>query len=183
MDIAVVYESMFGNTHAVAEAIATGARDADPSARVDVLPVAAAKSDDVARAGLLIVGGPTHIRRMSSGFSRRKGLAAQEETARGRGADFTREPEAEGPGVRDWFDALPSVPPGRRAAAFDTRADFKLAGGAARGIARRLRHLGYELAAPPEGFVITGAEGPLQAGEAERARAWGAALVRQPAHS
>ena len=35
MDAAVVYESMFGNTREVAEAIATGIREADPSARAE----------------------------------------------------------------------------------------------------------------------------------------------------
>jgi hypothetical protein len=183
MDVAIVYESMFGNTHAVAEAIATGIQDADPDAHVDLLPVGQAKSDDVARAGLLIVGGPTHIRGMTSGLSRRKGLEAQEQEAKGRGADFTPEPDAAGPGVRDWFEALPKAPQGRLAAAFDTRVGFKLAGGAAKSIARRLRHHGYELAAPPEGFIITGTEGPLREGESARAREWGGALMRQPAHS
>jgi flavorubredoxin len=66
MDVAVVYESMFGNTHEVAEAIAAGVRDANPTARVAVLPVAEAEADAVARAGLLIVGGPTHMRGMTS---------------------------------------------------------------------------------------------------------------------
>ncbi len=183
MDVAIVYESMFGNTHAVAKAIATGIRDADPAAHVALLPVGQAKVGDVAGAGLLIVGGPTHMRGMTSGTSRRKGLEAQEQHARGQGADFTHEPDAGGPGVRDWFGALPKAPAGRLAAAFDTRAGFRLAGGAARGIARQLRHHGYELAAPPEGFIITGTEGPLREGEIARAREWGATLIRQPTHT
>jgi flavodoxin len=183
MDVTIVYESMFGNTHTIADAIATGIRDADPAAHVALLPVGEAKADDVARAGLLIVGGPTHMRGMTSGFSRRKGLEAQQQQAKGKGAEFTHEHDAGGPGVRDWFGAMPRAPRGKLAAAFDTRADFKHAGGAARGIARRLRHHGYKLAAPPEGFIITGTEGPLQEGESARARDWGAALMRQPAHS
>jgi hypothetical protein len=180
MDVAIVYESMFGNTHTVAQAIAAGVADADPSAHVAVLPVGEAKADDVARAGLLIVGGPTHLRGMTSGLSRRKGLEAQEQAAKGKGAEFRHEPEAGGPGVRDWFQALPKAPHGRREAAFDTRADVKFAGGAAKGIAKQLRHHGYKLAARPEGFIITGTEGPLAEGESARARKWAAALVRQP---
>lgn len=120
---------------------------------------------------------------MTSGTSRRKGLEAQEQEAKGRGADFTHEPDAAGPGVRDWFEALPKAPEGRLAAAFDTRVGFRLAGGAAKGIARRLRHHGYELAAPPEGFIVTDTEGPLREGETARAREWGAALIRQSAQS
>jgi hypothetical protein len=56
-----------------------------------------------------------------------------------------------------------------------------MAGGAAHGIARRLRRHGYELVAEPESFVIEGTEGPLRAGEPDRVRAWGADLVRQTA--
>jgi hypothetical protein len=50
------------------------------------------------------------------------------------------------------------------------------------GIAKRLRHRGYRLAAPPEGFIVTGTEGPLREGELARAREWGARLARRPAH-
>jgi hypothetical protein len=39
----------------------------------------------------------------------------------------------------------------RQAAAFDTRLGSPLAGGAAHGIARRLRRHGYQLASDPEG--------------------------------
>ena len=183
MEVAIVYESLFGNTRTIAEAIAEGVRQADPAAQVALLPVGEAKADQVRGASLLIVGGPTHMRGMTSGTTRRKGLEAEENTAKGKGAEFTPEQGAEGPGVRDWFEALPKTASGTLAAAFDTRAGFKLAGGAAKGIARRLRGHGYKLAVPPEGFIITGTEGPLREGEPDRARAWGAALLRQPAHS
>jgi hypothetical protein len=39
--------------------------------------------------------------------------------------------------------------------------------------------MGYDLIAEPEGFIIEGTEGPLRAGEPDRARAWGAYLVQQ----
>jgi hypothetical protein len=57
-----------------------------------------------------------------------------------------------------------------------------MAGGAAHGIARRLRRHGYELVAEPEGFIIEDTEGPLRAGESDRAKAWGADLLRKTAH-
>jgi len=183
MDVVIVYESMFGNTHAVAEAVAAGIFDADPAAHVTVLPLREASAGDVAEAGLLVVGGPTHMRGMTSGLSRRKGLEAQEQADKDRGAAFTHEPAAEGPGVRDWLESLPPAAPGQLAAAFDTRVDARFAGGAARGIARRLRRRGYRLGAAPEGFIVTGTEGPLHEGEPARARDWGAALVRQPART
>ncbi|HEY7359350.1 MAG TPA: flavodoxin domain-containing protein, partial [Streptosporangiaceae bacterium] len=62
MDVVIVYESMFGNTHTVAEAVAAGIFDTDPAAHVTVLPVSEATAGDVTEAGLLIVGGPTHMR-------------------------------------------------------------------------------------------------------------------------
>ena len=61
MDVVVVYESLFGNTRLVAEAIADGIRAANPAARVSVTRTAATKLGEVDDACLLVVGGPTHI--------------------------------------------------------------------------------------------------------------------------
>jgi hypothetical protein len=183
MDVAIVYESLFGNTRAVAEAIADGVRQADPFARVDLLPVAGAKAEQVGNAGLLIVGGPTHMRGMTSDMTRRKGLEAEEKAAKGKGRTFVPEAGAEGPGIRDWFGALPKAAAGAHAAAFDTRVDSKLAGGAARKIAQQLRRNGYDLVAKPAGFIIDGTEGPLRDGERGRAKAWGVALIGALAHA
>jgi hypothetical protein len=113
MNVAIVYESLFGNTRAVAEAIADGVRQADPFAHVDLLPVAGAKDEQVGNAGLLIVGGPTHMRGMTSDMTRRKGLEAEEKAAKGKGRTFVPEAGAEGPGIRDWFGALPKPRPAR----------------------------------------------------------------------
>ena len=85
---------------------------------------------------------------------------------------------AAGPGVSEWLSGLPAISTGCRAAAFDTRLSYPLAGGAASPIARRLRRLGYRVGAEPQGFVVKAAQGPLNTGEQERARAWGATLVR-----
>jgi hypothetical protein len=41
------------------------------------------------------------------------------------------EPDADGPGLREWFNGLPKVD-GGQAAAFDTRLGSSMAGGAAR---------------------------------------------------
>jgi hypothetical protein len=38
------------------------------------------------------------------------------------------------------------------------------------------------LVAEPEGFIIEDTEGPLRAGESDRAKAWGADLLRKTAH-
>ena len=43
----------------------------------------------------------------------------------------------------------------------------------------QLRGHGYELMTNPEGFILDGAFGPLHAGEIERAKEWGAQVVRR----
>ncbi|WKX68989.1 flavodoxin domain-containing protein [Streptomyces sp. XD-27] len=176
MRVVIVYESLFGNTRQVAEAIGEGVRESRPEAEVDCVPVDEADPQRVGPADLLVVGGPTHMRGMTSRLSRKMGLTADKRE--GEQAEHQHEPEpgAEGPGVRDWFHTLPKARDATRAAAFDTRMDSRLAGGAAHGIARRLRHHGYQLVAEPEGFLIEDAEGPLREGEIDRATAWGAAL-------
>jgi hypothetical protein len=85
----------------------------------------------------------------------------------------------EGPGLRVWLRDLPRRA-GGRAVAFDTRGDARAAvtGSAARGIARRLRHHGYEVIAT-ESFLVADAEGPLEEGELDRARSWAAALAAE----
>jgi len=81
------------------------------------------------------------------------------------------------PGLRRWLSELPASE-GTRAAAFDTRLDKSpwLTGLASRGIARRLRGHGFQVLGR-ESFLVRDAEGPLEDGELERARAWGAQLA------
>lgn len=176
MDVVVVYESLFGNTRLVAEAIADGIRVADPAARVSVTRTDATKLSEVEDACLLVVGGPTHMRRMSSPRSRQQGLQAERKAR----DQQNREPEAGavGPGLREWLQALPPARLGALAAAFDTRVESRLAGSASRPASRQLRRRGFGLAGKPEGFIVTGSQGPLRQGELDRARAWGATLVR-----
>jgi hypothetical protein len=73
---------------------------------------------------------------------------------------------------------LTKVSDGAQAAASDTRLRSPMAGGAARGIARRLRRHGCQLVGDPEGFIVDDSHGPLRVGEIERAKHWGAQLVR-----
>jgi hypothetical protein len=177
MKTVIVYESVYGNTHEVAEAIAEGIREAQPESTVACLPVAQAGPEVTRDADLLVVGGPTHMRGLSSGLSRRMAVSAEAKKARTGKAAHRTEAGAEGPGLRNWFKALPKTEPGTPAAAFDTRADTRMSGAAAEGIARRLDQHDYHLLADPEGFVVEESEGPLRAGELARAKAWGAALA------
>lgn len=175
MRATVVYESLFGRTQEVAEAVAEGLLAAAPVAAVDCTPVADA-GPAAGEVDLLVVGGPTHFLGMSSPRSRRIVRQYQERAAGHRARQAPGEHPA-GPGVREWLAALPQAAGGRRAAAFDTRLTTLFPGSAARLIARSLEEHGYEVIARPEGFLVENMLGPLSAGERDRARAWGSALA------
>jgi hypothetical protein len=185
MRIAVVFESMYGATHEVADAIAAGAAEAQPDATITCQRVSDADPADHAQADLLIVGGPTHMRGMTSGMTRKVAVQMEQKTEEehGRPIGHGLEPDVQGPGLRDWFHDLPGGQQNRWAAAFDTRGEGPMVGGAAKGIAHRLHSHGRRLVADPEGFVVEGDAQVLRAGERDRARAWAAALVRSAAAS
>src|SRR4029453_9504150 len=78
MHVLVVYESVYGNTQAIADAVAEGARGRGPDAtaqHVSAAPAAPSGAD------LLVVGGPTHMHGLTSDLSRR--LAADAVTDAG----------------------------------------------------------------------------------------------------
>jgi hypothetical protein len=178
MKITIVYESMFGNTREVAQAIGDGIRAAQTDADVQCVDVADATPELIKATDLLVVGGPTHIRGMTSGFTRKLGVSGEGKAEAAGEPTHELEEDAEGPGVREWFDGLPKLENGGQAAAFDTRLPSPMAGGAARGIARRLRRHGYRLVSDPEGFIVDESYGPLRPGEIDRAKQWGAESIR-----
>ena len=164
MEILVVYESMFGNTKVVADAVATRLAVAGSARAVDVGAVTA---DEVRRADVLVVGGPTHAWGMTTNWSRRSAATILRDRRPG-----------PSPSLRRW---LRKMEPVNRtpAAAFDTRLnELRIsAGSAARGIARRLRRQGYELVVPTASFRVKSFTGPLVPGEIDKARAWADAIV------
>jgi Flavodoxin domain len=167
MDTIVVYESVYGNTRAIAEAIAEGLGTAG------VIPVHKA-GEHTGTVDLLVVGGPTHMHGLATKRSRH---VAAETAAEDDGTHV--EPYAtEEPGLRVWLRDL-SPAAAHRAASFDTRLDKSpwMTGVAARGIARRLHRRGIEVIAS-ESFLVEDTEGPLEPGELERARSWGVELAR-----
>jgi hypothetical protein len=170
----VVYESIYGNTHAVATEIAAGLCAAHD---VTLVPVTRATRELVATADLIVAGGPTHVHGMSTVASRRTAAA----TARKADSGLTLDPDADGPGLRTWLEALSTE--GKLAAAFDTRLNGMpaLTGRASRGIARLLARRGCHLLLPPESFLVSG-QNVLLDGEAQRACSWGA-LVGETART
>jgi hypothetical protein len=167
----VIYESMFGNTHAVAEHIAEGIEAPGTQAfAATVVSVHDASLEQLTAADLIVVGGPTHVHGMSSERSR---AGAQDMVAKD--DDLELDPDAYGEGLRDWFAGLAGdVGTGRFAAAFDTRVHGStlLTGQASKGIAKRLASHGFELVAAGESFFVDKTN-HLEAGEVDRATAWG----------
>jgi hypothetical protein len=156
----VVYESMWGNTKRVAEAVAAGLGGAEVAEFADVAPARLAGLD------LLVVGGPTHAFSMSRASTR--------EDARKQGAPSGEEHG----GLREWLDGLPEeldVP----VATFDTRATAvrHLPGSAAKAAAREVEHHHDGRVVDRRSFYVHGGEGPLADGELERATAWGEELA------
>jgi flavodoxin len=181
MRVLVVYESMFGNTHAVADAIAAGLLSAGHV--VDVCAVEEADAAAVDLADGVVIGGPTHAHGMSSAPTR-KGAQDEVEKSKVKVASGESDHEvqldehATGEGLRDWFHHLADGR-GRPAAAFDTRMHLSpvVSGSAARGINRRLHRHGWTEAAAPESFFVMGTDGPLAEGELDRARHHGEVLA------
>jgi flavodoxin len=165
----VVWESMFGNTRAVAEAVAEGLRAGGVDAQSS--PVSECADIDMSDVDLLVVGGPTHVWGMSRPRTR---AAAAEEAGR---ADSGRQLDsgATGVGLREWLESE-HIGSGA-AAAFDTRlsAPF-VTGRASRRIRARLRRAGRTMIAGRESFLVTG-DDVLHEGELDRARAWGRQLA------
>ena len=171
MKALVVYESMYGNTHVIAEAIADGLGE---TADVRLAPVSEAEAALIDNPELVVMGGPTHAHGMSRAATRQAAVEDAKKPERG----LTIEPQADGPGVRDVLRQVGTLD--ASAAAFDTRIKIPawIAGRASKGIARELRRRGARLIAKPESFLVT-KDNQLVDGEVERARAWGARLSRE----
>jgi hypothetical protein len=166
MRAVVVYESMYGNTRSIAEAIA---------AQLDApaVPVKDATSELLTAAELVVIGSPTHAWGMPRASTRKAAI----EGAAKPGSELTVEPGAAGIGIREWLAEHGNEI--RTAAVFDTRikAPGLVTGRASRHIARELRRCGAVLVASPHSFLVTKAN-RLVPGEQERAHVWAKTLAR-----
>jgi hypothetical protein len=162
MKALMVYESMFGNTEKIADAVADGLSAEMNVVRHEVGDAPSAITDFV---DLIVVGGPTHAFSLSRPGTR---ADAVRQGAPGERAAI---------GLREWLGHLRKGPHSELVATFDTRVDKmrRLPGSAARKAERLMRSLGY---APVghESFFVSDTRGPLLPGELERARAWGQEL-------
>jgi hypothetical protein len=165
----VIYESMYGNTHVIADAIARGLA---PGNEVTVVPVAEAAPDLLHEADLVVAGGPTHVHGMSGTRSRQSAMDAARKDSSG----LTLDPHAQGPGLRDWFGTVGQTH--GWSTAFDTRMDGPavLTGRASKAIAKLLARHGLTEIAPAQSFLVT-KDNRLRAGEEDRAEQWGRELA------
>ena len=155
----VVYESCFGNTKSIAEAIAFGL-----AGDVELVEASDAPTILGSEVGLLVVGGPTHAFTMSTPKTRQS-AAQMTGTSPGR------------IGIREWIEDL-SMLSTTPVATFDTKIERpRLPGSAARAAARRLRRAGMSVIVEPATFYVGGTPGPLKDGERDRAHDWGAGLA------
>ncbi|MBC7234314.1 MAG: flavodoxin family protein [Chloroflexi bacterium] len=156
MKVLIIYDSVFGNTEQVARAMGEALR---AQAEVDVLRVGDVKPEHLTGLDALLVGSPTRA--------------------------FRPTPE-----TTKLLNGIPREGlKGVKVAAFDTRIDpsdihspilsffVKLFGYAAKPIADKLVKKGGDLAAPPEGFIVKGSEGPWREGELERAAEWAKQII------
>jgi hypothetical protein len=162
MKAVVVYESLWGNTAAIAHAIAEGI---GPEARA--LSTAQASAEAIAGADLIVVGAPLIGFRLPTD-SARKSIGQDRKHVQ-------KPPDLSQPSLRSWLAALPKG--SGRSAAFETR--FRWSPGSATGaIAKGLQGAGYRRIAKDKPFMVKGTYGPLADGELERAKAWGAELAQ-----
>jgi hypothetical protein len=157
----VVYESLFGNTARIAQAVADGMKKGN--LEVELHSVSEAKLPE--GTDLLVIGGPTHA------FSMSRPTTRQDAVNQGAHADPTI-------GLREWLDEL-AEGNDTLFAAFDTRVEMvrRLPGSAAKAAAKVARKRGYQSLTRPESFYVEDTPGPLLDGEARRAEVWGSQLA------
>jgi hypothetical protein len=162
MKAVVVYESLWGNTAAIAHAVAEGI---GPDAKA--LTTDAALPETIADADLIVAGAP--VLAFSLPSDRMRDSVARSE------AGAPTPPDLSHPSMRSWLDSLPHSR--GRAAAFETRIWWSPRG-ATGDIERRLTRACYTTIAKAQKFVVKDKYGPLREGELDRARHWGSELAK-----
>jgi len=159
MKTLIVYDSEYGNTEKIAEAIGKALGDNVRVARVDDV-----SADDLQEYELVVAGSPTQGGRPTP-------LVKE---------FLTRIPDGSLKNVKVTAFDTRIVSAGQ---GFMMKFFMGLLGFAAGRIARRLEAKGGQLVTQPEGFEVDGKEGPLHEGEVERAEAWAFTIAHKEAAS
>lgn len=162
MSALIITESLFGNTLAVATAIAHGIAELNGPGSARVVHASDAPLDLPGSVELVVIGAPTHTNSLPDVRTRATAV-----TEGGRSAAI---------GIREWVE-LAHIPAGATVATFDTAlsAQARL-GHAAAVVSSALTGRGIPAHTGPS-FWVTGMEGPLADGELQRATSWGRELV------
>jgi flavodoxin len=153
MKALVIYDSQFGNTKKIAQAIAEGLSS---EGEVEARHIRDVQADELRGLGVLILGSPTQRFRPTERTKEFIKAIERDVLSNTKVAAFdTRltEEEIEKTGILAFF--------------------VRIFGYAAKPIGDRLVKKGGILILPPEGFCVDGIEGPLLEGELDRARSWG----------
>jgi hypothetical protein len=172
MNALIVYESMFGNTRKLAEAIADRLRAQDAEVTVSLAYDAPADLSDY---DLVIVGAPTHAHSLPRTKSRSEAAAWAADPTK----ELVLEPMAEARGVREWLERVMLVGD-PRFAVFSTRADIPsiFSGDACKAIAKGLRRRLARVESHAD--FLVGLDNRLLDGEDVRAAEWASGLVAVP---
>ena len=148
MNALVLYDSKYGNTERIAEAVALALQEAMPT-RLTAVEEVADCAEALRDVDLLVVGGPTHRHGISATL--REALACLGDRALD--------------GIRvAVFDTR----------AHGARV---VTGSAAVKLGRTVRRHGAWLVVPPASFIVSGTRGPLERGELEHAGLWAAEVL------
>ncbi len=169
MDNVVIYESLWGNTAAVADAIASGL-----GSNAVALTTDQATPTVIANAQLIVVGSPVHAMNLPTEGSRAS-ASTKVYGKPGLHADVSHT------SIREWLETVPSGD--RRCAAFETGIRGPLGHGAAKAILKQLSAAGLTPISDPHTFtvaLVTRSSEPaalLLPGQEEKARRWGEQLA------
>jgi flavodoxin len=157
MKTLIVYDSVFGNTEKIAQAIGNSLSSKE---NVETLRVSDVKPEQLIGLELLIVGSPTRV------FKPTKAIMYF----------LNRIPLNGLKGVKvAAFDTRIST---ANVSSRLLNILVKLFGYAAKPIAYKLEKKGGSLIIPPEGFFVKDSEGPLKDGELERAADWAKLIMK-----
>jgi len=156
MKVLIIFDSIFGNTEKIAQAIGNRIRQTE---EVEVFRVSEIKPEQLRGVDLLVCGSPTR------GFRPTPAMVDFLKTLPANSLKNVRTAS---------FDTRLSLPDIESSA---VRFIVKTGGYAAKRISDHLKKKGAILIKPPEGFLVTSEEGPLKEGELERATEWAKSLL------